>query len=128
MSIRRTTVKAALESPSPCAEIRVMGWVRTRRDAKGFSFLELNDGSCLGNLQVIIDDTAEGADLVKSLGVGASVAVTGELVASPGKGQRYEVRAASDPRVVTRNISPAPSQSEPVMTGVWTRAKPSLAK
>ncbi len=95
MSIRRTTVKAALESPSPCPEIRVMGWVRTRRDAKGFSFLELNDGSCLGNLQVIIDDTAEGADLVRSLGVGASVAVTGELVASPGKGQRYEVRAAS---------------------------------
>ena len=86
MSIRRTTVKAALESPSPSPEIRVMGWVRTRRDAKGFSFLELNDGSCLGNLQVIIDDTAEGADLVKSLGVGASVAVTGELVASPGKG------------------------------------------
>jgi asparaginyl-tRNA synthetase len=95
MSIRRTTVKAALVSPSPCPEIRVMGWVRTRRDAKGFSFLELNDGSSLGNLQVIIDDTAQGAELVKSLGVGASVAVTGELVASPGKGQRYEVRAVS---------------------------------
>lgn len=95
MSIRRTTVKAALGSPAPCPEIRVMGWVRTRRDAKGFSFLEINDGSCLSNLQVIIDDAAAGASLVKDLGTGAAVAVSGELLASPGKGQRFEVRATS---------------------------------
>ena len=95
MSIQRTTVKAALASPGPCPEIRVMGWVRTRRDAKDFSFLEINDGSCLSNLQIIIDAAATGAQLVKDLGTGASVAVAGELIASPGKGQRYEVRATS---------------------------------
>jgi asparaginyl-tRNA synthetase len=93
MSIRRTTVKAALSSAEACPEIRVMGWVRTRRDAKGFSFLEINDGSCLSNLQIVVDEAAEGAAILKDLGTGAAVAVTGELVASPGKGQRFEVRA-----------------------------------
>lgn len=93
MSIRRTTVKAALAGGGGEARIRVMGWVRTRRDAKGFSFLEINDGSCLTNLQVVVDEAAEGAALVKDLGTGAAVAVSGELVPSPGKGQRFELRA-----------------------------------
>jgi asparaginyl-tRNA synthetase len=95
MSIRRTTVKAALSGQGAGAETRVMGWVRTRRDAKGFSFLELNDGSCLSNLQVIVDEGASGAGVLKDLGTGASVAVAGELVPSPGKGQRFELRANS---------------------------------
>lgn len=94
MSIRRTTVLAALGGGEGGTDIRVMGWVRTRRDAKGFSFLEINDGSCLSNLQVVVDDAAEGAALVKELGTGASVAVSGQLVPSPGKGQRFELRAA----------------------------------
>ncbi|WP_300155932.1 asparagine--tRNA ligase [Solidesulfovibrio sp.] len=92
MSIRRTTVKAALAGEG-AGDIRVMGWVRTRRDAKGFSFLEINDGSCLTNLQVIVEEGTPGGELLKELGTGASVAVAGELVASPGKGQRFEVRA-----------------------------------
>ncbi|EHJ46657.1 asparaginyl-tRNA synthetase [Solidesulfovibrio carbinoliphilus subsp. oakridgensis] len=95
MSIRRTTVKAALESAGACPEIRVMGWVRTRRDAKGFSFLEINDGSCLSNLQVLVEEGIAGADLVKDLGTGAAVDVAGALVASPGKGQRFEVKATA---------------------------------
>jgi len=95
MSIRRTTIKAALASDAASPEIRVMGWVRTRRDAKGFSFLEINDGSCLSNLQVIVEEGAAGASLVKDLGTGAAVAVTGELTASPGKGQRFEARATA---------------------------------
>jgi asparaginyl-tRNA synthetase len=72
-----------------------MGWVRTRRDAKGFSFLELNDGSCLGNLQIVVDEAAQGAAILQDLGTGAAVAVTGELVPSPGKGQHFEVHAKS---------------------------------
>ena len=94
MTISRTTVKDALASASPREALRVMGWVRTRRDAKDFSFLEINDGSCLSNLQVVVDAGIEGADCLKDVSVGASVAVTGALVASPGKGQRFEMRAS----------------------------------
>lgn len=95
MSIRRTTVKAALDSAQAVSEIRVMGWVRTRRDAKGFSFLEINDGSCLANLQVLVEEGAKGADQLKEIGTGAAVDVSGALVPSPGKGQRFEVKATS---------------------------------
>jgi aspartyl/asparaginyl-tRNA synthetase len=48
-----TSVKNALGSTAPIEQILVQGWVRTRRDSKDFSFIELNDGSCLRNLQVI---------------------------------------------------------------------------
>ncbi len=95
MSIRRTSVKAALGSDGPCSDIRVMGWVRTRRDAKGFSFLEINDGSCLSNLQAIVDADTPGYDLLQGLGTGAAVDIRGELAVSPAKGQRFEVRARS---------------------------------
>jgi asparaginyl-tRNA synthetase len=77
--------------------IAVCGWVRTRRDAKGgFSFIELNDGSCLKNLQVIADDKlANYESEVKKLGTGASVRIEGTVVRSQGKEQAIEVRAES---------------------------------
>jgi asparaginyl-tRNA synthetase len=109
MSIRRTTVKAALAGGEGPGAIRVMGWVRTRRDAKGFSFLEINDGSCLTNLQVVVDEGVEGHDLLPELGTGASVAVSGELVPSPGKGQRFEVRAGK-----LELLGPADPESYPL--------------
>jgi len=52
--MQRIRVKTALASDAPMDFIRIQGWVRTRRDSKGFSFLEINDGSCLKNIQVII--------------------------------------------------------------------------
>src|SRR5947209_6194343 len=52
----RTLVKHVLKAAEPSDSITIKGWVRTRRDSKGFSFLEVNDGSCLANLQVVIDD------------------------------------------------------------------------
>lgn len=80
----RTPVAEALGAASAASEIRIGGWVRTRRDAKGFSFLELNDGSCLGNIQCIVDEgTAHGQTGRRQHG--ACVAVTGELVESPAK-------------------------------------------
>jgi len=88
-----TSVKAALESAAPIASIQVQGWVRTRRDSKDFSFIELNDGSCLRNLQVIAKNTLPNYDAVQHLITGASVIVRGELVASQGKGQSWEVVA-----------------------------------
>ncbi|MGH8596751.1 MAG: OB-fold nucleic acid binding domain-containing protein, partial [Gammaproteobacteria bacterium] len=73
--------------------VEVAGWVRTRRDAKGFSFLEVNDGSCLANLQVIIDAESEGYASIKDASTGSAVIVRGDLIESTGKGQRYELVA-----------------------------------
>jgi asparaginyl-tRNA synthetase len=88
-----TTVKEALKSSTPRPDILVQGWVRTRRDSKTFSFLELNDGSSLRNLQIIAKDTLPNYAEVQRLITGASIKVRGELVASQGKGQAWEVIA-----------------------------------
>jgi asparaginyl-tRNA synthetase len=88
-----TAVKNALSSTAPIAEILVQGWVRTRRDSKDFSFIELNDGSCLRNLQIIARNTLSNYSEVQRLITGASIKVRGELVASQGKGQSWEVVA-----------------------------------
>jgi asparaginyl-tRNA synthetase len=86
-------VKKALQSSAPILEIVVQGWVRTRRDSRDFSFLELNDGSCLPNLQIIARNTLPNYAAVQRLTTGASVIVHGALVASQGKGQNWEVAA-----------------------------------
>jgi len=89
----RTLIKQALSASAPRETVCVMGWVRTRRDAKGFSFLELNDGSCLANLQVVVDQGVAGATELGECLTGASVEVEGRLVASPAAGQRWELQA-----------------------------------
>lgn len=75
--------------------VLVRGWVRTRRDSKGgFSFIELNDGSSLGNLQIIAGGGLPNYDtLVRHLHTGASIAVEGEVKESPAKGQVTELHA-----------------------------------
>ncbi|MBW2298561.1 MAG: asparagine--tRNA ligase, partial [Deltaproteobacteria bacterium] len=62
----------------------VKGWVRTRRDSKTFSFIEINDGSCLKNIQVIADNTLDNYEDVKKITTGSAVSITGQLVASKG--------------------------------------------
>ncbi|MBP5511106.1 MAG: asparagine--tRNA ligase, partial [Kiritimatiellae bacterium] len=94
--MKRTKIQNLLKNGVPGGRVTVAGWVRTRRDAKGFSFLELNDGSCLANLQVIADATLPGFDeTVLRLYPGASAVVDGVLAASQGKGQSVELRAES---------------------------------
>ena len=88
-----TSVKDALRGTAPVAPILVQGWVRTRRDSKDFSFIELNDGSCLRNLQIIARNSLANYAEVQRLTTGASIIVRGELVASQGKGQSWEVVA-----------------------------------
>jgi asparaginyl-tRNA synthetase len=73
-------------------EVTIKGWIRTVRDQKTFTFVEVNDGSTLSNLQVIIDDTTQGFDPREAV-TGASVSITGVIVASPAKGQAVEMRA-----------------------------------
>ncbi len=89
----RTLIKHLLAATEPSEAVTVKGWVRTRRDAKGFSFLELNDGSCLANVQVVVDAGTPGADHLPHLTTGASTMVAGKLVASPAAGQKWELRA-----------------------------------
>jgi len=78
-------------------EIVVQGWVRTRRDSKaGFSFIELNDGSCFGNVQIIAEASLPNYESeIKRLAPGACASVAGLVKASPGKGQATEIQAAS---------------------------------
>jgi asparaginyl-tRNA synthetase len=92
---KATRVKEALHSPSPADAILVQGWVRTRRDAKTFSFIELNDGSCLHSLQVIANSSLPNYADLQHLTTGASVSVHGKLVPSQGQGQKWEVVAES---------------------------------
>jgi asparaginyl-tRNA synthetase len=90
----RTRIKKVLAEGEPGTVVNVRGWVRTRRDSKqGFSFIELNDGSCFGGLQIVIDAEVPGYGDIKDVTTGASISVTGELKESPGKGQRVELQA-----------------------------------
>src|ERR1041385_6712802 len=93
VAIAPTSVKDALQRAAPVASILVQGWVRTRRDSKDFSFIELNDGSCLRNLQIIARNSLPNYSDVQRLTTGASIIVRGELVASQGKGQSWEIVA-----------------------------------
>src|SRR5499427_5458586 len=89
-----TPIKNALQSPAPIDPIRVQGWVRTRRDSKDFSFIELNDGSSLRNLQIIAKkDALPNYGEVQRLSTGASIVVEGALIPSQGKGQKWELVA-----------------------------------
>ncbi|MBI2742658.1 MAG: asparagine--tRNA ligase [Chlamydiales bacterium] len=75
--------------------LTVCGWIRTVREQKSFAFLELNDGSTLSSLQIIIESSLPGySELLPSLTTGASVAVTGTLVESPGGKQKWEIKAS----------------------------------
>ena len=89
----RTLVKDALNAAGPMDAIHLQGWVRTRRDSKAFSFIELNDGSSLKGLQIIVDATLPDYPQVAKANTGASVEIHGKLVESKGGGQKWEVVA-----------------------------------
>jgi len=93
--LKRTRVSRILVSEEIGSSFTVMGWVRTKRESKGgFSFIELNDGSCMSSLQVIAGENLPNyRDDVSKLQTGCSVRVKGTLVSSPAKGQRVELRA-----------------------------------
>lgn len=91
----RSLIKHVLRRAESSANITVAGWIRTRRDSKTFSFLELNDGSCVGNLQIVADSGIPGYESISQMSTGASVEVRGELIPSPAAGQMWELRAES---------------------------------
>ncbi len=91
----RTLINEILASEETGKKVAVKGWVRTRRDSKGgFSFIELNDGSCLANLQIIADQKLPNyQNEVTKLQTGCSIRVSGNLAASQGKAQAVELQA-----------------------------------
>ncbi|MFO7718553.1 MAG: asparagine--tRNA ligase [Desulfohalobium sp.] len=91
--MERTRVVQALRATAPMDDIQIKGWVRTKRDSKQFAFLEVNDGSCLKNIQVIVDSEVPSYPELERINTGASVRVEGRLVESPGKGQKWEIQA-----------------------------------
>ena len=106
----RTRIAQVLSDSQPGETVNVRGWVRTRRDSKqGFSFVELNDGSCFKGLQIVIDADVAGYDAIKDVTTGASVCITGEVKASPGQGQRVELQATE-----LRLLGTAPADTYPL--------------
>lgn len=94
--MNRQLIKNILPGDQCGSDIKVAGWVRTRRDSKGgFSFIELNDGSCFANLQIIAGTDLDNyqSDITR-LFPGSSISVEGKLVKSEGQGQSVEVQAA----------------------------------
>jgi len=88
-------INQLLKEKSLGQEVEIRGWVRTRRDSKaGFSFIEVNDGSCLNSIQVIAqNDLSNYQNEILKLSTGCSLKITGTLTASEGKGQDVEIKA-----------------------------------
>ncbi|OFY67548.1 MAG: asparagine--tRNA ligase [Bacteroidetes bacterium RIFCSPLOWO2_02_FULL_36_8] len=99
-------IKSLLSTSPVSQEVTSKGWVRSNRTGKNVSFIALNDGSCLANLQIVADAQKFPKELLMSAQTGACISVTGKLVASTGSGQPVEIQAdsieilgASDPAV-----------------------------
>ncbi|MBI5185270.1 MAG: asparagine--tRNA ligase [Nitrospinae bacterium] len=90
----RKRIKDLLVSEEYGVPVTIKGWIKTRRGSKKFSFLEINDGSCLENIQVVADGGLPGYGEIEKLSVGCCVRVEGKLVKSPAKGQTVEVHAS----------------------------------
>lgn len=88
--IKREKIKDLLQSTAFNTEVKVMGWVRTFRNNQ---FIALNDGSCMGNIQIVVDFANTPEELLKRITTGAALAIEGTLVESLGKGQKVDIKA-----------------------------------
>jgi asparaginyl-tRNA synthetase len=93
MKSKRTKIKELMMQSPTGQEVVAMGWVRTRRESKNVVFVALNDGSTLSNLQIVMDPSLFGEELVARITTGASLQVKGQLVPSQGQGQACELTA-----------------------------------
>ncbi|MCH5325642.1 MAG: asparagine--tRNA ligase [Duncaniella sp.] len=92
--MKRTSIKNLLTTPSLIGTVvEAKGWVRTRRGNKHVQFIQLNDGSTINNIQVVLDMTKFTDEELKPVTTGSSIRVTGKLVESMGKGQSCEIQA-----------------------------------
>jgi asparaginyl-tRNA synthetase len=91
--VNRIKINKLLRVDKAEDEVLVKGWVRTKRGSKGFSFIEVNDGSCLKNVQVVAESSLDNYDDIDRLATGSAVVVSGRLVESQGSGQKWEILA-----------------------------------
>lgn len=91
--MKRQKIGELLRTEQPIESVLIKGWVRTKRDSKNFSFVEINDGSCLKNMQVVVDEKTPGYSAILRLTTGSALAVTGNLAPSKGSGQKWEIHA-----------------------------------
>jgi asparaginyl-tRNA synthetase len=91
--MKRTKIVQLLQSEIPATNVLIKGWVRTRRDSKSFSFIEVNDGSCLKNIQILADSSLSNYPDISRLSTGSAVIISGNLVESMGVGQKWEILA-----------------------------------
>ena len=101
--MKRIKISKLVKSDAPKEEVLIKGWVRTRRDAKDFSFIEVNDGSCLKNIQIVAGSTLSNYQDVARLSTGSAVVVYGKLLESMGSGQQWEIIAD---RIEIVNLAP----------------------
>lgn len=92
MDYRRQYVRDLLRL-APGTQAEAYGWVKTRRDSKGVTFVQLSDGSCFKDLQVVIEAGSLPEDVVRQITTGACVGFNGEIVESPAAGQAVEFKA-----------------------------------
>ncbi len=93
--MKRTKIVEALASEGCGQDITVMGWVRTHRSSKAVDFIQLNDGSTIKNIQVVIEPQKFDAEMLKQITTGSCISATGKLVASQGAGQAVEIQGES---------------------------------
>jgi len=91
--MKRVNVNELLNAQGEMANVRIKGWVRTKRGSKNVSFVALNDGSTIHNIQVVVEGESISEETMKMVTTGAAIDVTGALVASKGSGQAYEIVA-----------------------------------
>ncbi|MEM1138172.1 MAG: asparagine--tRNA ligase [Bacteroidota bacterium] len=91
--MKRLKIKSLLETTERNIEVKVSGWVRTKRDNKNVAFIALNDGSTIHNIQIVTTPDVASETLLKDINTGACISITGKLVASEGKGQAVEIQA-----------------------------------
>jgi asparaginyl-tRNA synthetase len=98
--MERTKIDKLQQSDTPLDWVLIKGWIKTRRDSKGFSFFEVNDGSCLQNMQIVVDQSLSNYEEIKKLSTGSAVAIKGKHVSSQGGGQKWEI-LADDVKIIS---------------------------
>ena len=93
MNAQYVSVKQAFDL-AVGSEITLRGWVRSRRDSKGVTFVELNDGSRFKSMQLVVDAGVVPDETLKQVTTGSSIAASGQLVESPAKGQAVELKVS----------------------------------
>ena len=94
MSTEYVSIKRAYDL-APGAAVTLRGWVRSRRDSKGITFIELNDGSRFKGMQLVVDAGVVADETLKQVTTGSSIQASGVLVESPAKGQTVELKVAA---------------------------------